>query len=457
MTEKNNVLLDRIDPSDLEAERAVLGSMLYTNDVHYIVFNILKKDDFYYESHKNIFEAMTILFDSGVPIDVITVLDKLKSLSLLEKIGGEDYLKILLDSITTTAHTEFHAKIIKEKSILRNLIKISNQTIEACYYSNQNPEHILDASEQAIFELSQNKNLKGFEQISNKTHETIEKINSFFTDKQNIQGLRTGFFDFDKITGGLQNSNLIIVAARPAMGKTSFCLNIASYVALKLKKPVAIFSLEMSTDELVFRLLCSEARVNSHQVKNGFLPKSAWPNITNVATPLSEAPLFIDDTPNLSPLDMKTRARKLKASSGLSLIIIDYLQLMAGRSGKAEYRQQDISEITRNLKILAKELDVPVIALSQLSRATEKRPDQRPQLSDLRESGSIEQDADLVAFLYREGYYKPNSPELENKAELIIGKQRNGPTGTIDLIFRGEFTRFENASSENDINDVNIG
>lgn len=454
MTEKDNIF-DKIPPNDLEAERAVLGSMMFTNDVLVSVMDILKKEDFYYQSHKEIFEVMTRLFDAGEPIDVVTVVDKLKNLSLLEKIGGEDYLKILLDSITTTAHTEFHAKIIKEKSILRNLIQISNDTIKSCYYSGEEAERILDIAEQKIFEISQNKKIKGFEQISNETHETLEKIESFFKNKQSIQGLRTGFFDFDKMTGGLQNSNLIIVAARPAMGKTSFCLNIASYVALKLKKPVAIFSLEMSSSELVFRLLCSEARVNSHQVKNGFPAKDSWSNITNAGASLSEAPIFIDDSPNLSTLDMKSRARKLKAQKGLSLIIIDYLQLMAGKTGRAEYRQQDISEITRNLKILAKELNVPVIALSQLSRATEKRPDQRPQLSDLRESGSIEQDADLVAFLYREGYYKPNDPDLSNKAELIIGKQRNGPVGTIDLIFRGEFTRFENASIKNDVDDIN--
>lgn len=433
-------------PHDLGAERAVLGSMLFTSDALINVMGILKTEDFYYNQHRYIFEVMESLYNDNKPIDVVTVIDKLKRMSLLEKVGGEDYLKVLLDNITTTAHTEFHAKIIKEKSILRNLINASNNIINLCYYSSEETERILDVAEQNIFEISQNKKLKDFSKIANKTHETLEKIEAFFKNKQSIQGLRTGFFDFDNITGGLQNSNLIIVAARPAMGKTSFCLNIASYVALKLNKPVAIFSLEMSSSELVFRLLCSEAKVNSRQLKSGNASHTSLENIQKAGLSLSKAPIFIDDSTSLSTLDMKSRARKLKAQNGLSLIIIDYLQLMAGRSGKAEYRQQDISEITRNLKILAKELDVPVIALSQLSRATETRLDKRPQLSDLRESGSIEQDADLVVFLYREGYYKPNNPELENKAELIIGKHRNGATGTINLIFKSEFTRFENAT-----------
>ncbi|MDR0675428.1 MAG: replicative DNA helicase [Elusimicrobiota bacterium] len=435
--------IDRVQPHNIDAEKAVLGSMLLDTSAVNIALEILKENNFYYESHKLIFKVIEKLFNLGIPIDILIVIEELSKSQQLEKIGGKEYLTTLLDSVSTAAHLEYYANIVKEKSILRSLINSSTEIINECYSSEEDTEKILDNAEQKIFDIAQKREVSGFIQISEKTHETIEKISTFFTDKKSTTGLRTGFADFDNLTSGLQPSNLIIVAARPAMGKTSFCLNIAEHVAIHEKKTVAIFSLEMSADELVFRMLCSQAKVNAHHVRNGFLSQKAWTPITNAASKLSEALIFIDDSPALTVLDMKSRARRLKMEKGLSLIIIDYLQLMSGRTGKAEYRQQDISEITRGLKILAKDLKVPVVALSQLSRATEKRVDQKPQLSDLRESGSIEQDADLVAFLYREGYYKPNIPELENKAELIIGKQRNGPVGTIELVFEGQFTRFK--------------
>jgi replicative DNA helicase len=439
--------IDRIPPHNIDAEKAVLGSMMIDSTAVNISLEILKENNFYYDSHKIIFRVMEKLFNLGTPIDILIVMEELSKIKEIERVGGKEYLTTLLNSISTSAHVEYYANIVKEKSILRNLINSSTEIINDCYSSEEDATRVLDTAEQKIFDIAQKREFSGFKQISEKTHETIEKIQSFFTEKKSTTGLRTGFIDFDNMTSGLQPSNLIIVAARPAMGKTSFCLNIAEHVAIVEKKPVAVFSLEMSSDELVFRMLCSQAKVNAHHVKTGFLSSKSWTPITNAAAKLAEAPIFIDDTPALSVLDMKSRARRLKMDKGLSLIIIDYLQLMSGRSGKAEHRQQDISEITRGLKILAKELAIPVIALSQLSRATEKRTDQRPQLSDLRESGSIEQDADLVAFLYREGYYKQNVPELENKAEVIIGKQRSGPTGNVELIFRGEFTRFENMSN----------
>ena len=306
--------------------------------------------------------------------------------------------------------------------------------------------YLLDRAEASIFNIAQTKLTPGFIPVSDMVHDSIEVIENLYRKKEHVTGIPTGFYDFDEKTGGLHSSNLIIIAGRPSMGKTSFALGVAQYAAIEKKLPVAIFSLEMSKEEVLLRMLCSEARVNLHRVRTGFLSKKEWPSLTNAASKLSEAPIYIDDSPSPSILEMKARARRLKAEKGLALLIIDYLQLMPGKTGKAEYRQQDVSEITRALKILSKELNVPVVSLSQLSRAPEKRTEPRPQLADLRESGAIEQDADLVAFIYREEYYKPNQPDLERKAEVIIGKQRNGPTGVLSLTFLKEFTRFENVS-----------
>lgn len=445
--------INKIPPQNIEAEKAVLGSMIIDKEAINIACEILGPDDFYYESHKIIFNTILNLFNDDKPIDLLILEAELTNRNNIDKIGGKEYLVNLLDNISTTAHIEYYSNIIKEKSILRQLINSSLDTINKCYINEEPINKILDNAEQKIFNIYQKRTNSGFQKISDKLQENIEKIQTFFKEKKSSIGIRTGFTDFDNITSGLQPSNLIIIAARPAMGKTSFCLNIAENVALKEKKSVGIFSLEMSADELVFRILCSNAKINSHQVKTGFMSAKSWVPLTNSAQKLSEAKIFIDDTPALSIMEMKSKARRLKMKEGLDLIIIDYLQLMSGRSGKAEYRQQDISEITRGLKIMSKELNLPVIALSQLSRATDKRADQRPQLSDLRESGAIEQDADLVAFLYREGYYKPNIPELENKTELIIGKQRNGPIGTINLYFKGEWTRFENTIKSHYLND----
>ncbi len=439
--------IDRIEPSNIDAEKAVLGSMLLDSVAVNIALEILKEPNFYLESHRLIFGIIQNLYNLGKPVDIIIIIDELSRVNNLEKIGGKEYLSSLLNNVSTSANVEYYANIVKEKSVLRNLIHSSTEIINDCYNSEESSDTVLDKAEQKIFDISDKREARGFKQISDETHHTVERMQYFFNEKKSVTGLRTGFTDFDAMTAGLQDSNLIIIAARPAMGKTSFCLNIAEHVAITEKKPVGIFSLEMSSEELVFRMICSQAKVSSHHVKTGFLSQKAWTPITNAAERLAESPIYIDDSPGLTVLEMRSRARKLKLSKGLSLIIIDYLQLMSGKTGKAEYRQQDVSEITRGLKMLAKDLKVPVIALSQLSRATEKRPDQRPQLSDLRESGSIEQDADLVAFLYREGYYKQDIPDLANKAEVIIGKQRNGPTGSVEMVFRGEFTRFENMSN----------
>jgi replicative DNA helicase len=440
-------VIDKLPPQSLDTEKAVLGSMLLDQTAISTAIDILKENYFYSTKHQRIFNCILNLYDQGKPIDTLLLVEELKNKNMLEEIGGQAYIASLMQSVSSAAHIEHYSNIVKEKAILRALITSSTNIITECYSGQDSPDLILDKAEQKIFEISQKRTNQGFEQVSETIHETIDRMESFFKDKKSVVGIPTGFADFDKLTSGLQPSNLVIVAGRPSMGKTSYCLNIAQHVGIVEKKPVAVFSLEMAKEELIFRMICSEARVNAHHARTGFLSKKAWPAITSAAEKLSEAPIFIDDSPALSVLEMKSRARRLKLEHGLSLVIIDYLQLMTGRSGKAEHRQVDVSEITRGLKILSKDLKVPVVALSQLSRATEQRKDQRPMLSDLRESGAIEQDADVVVFIYREGYYKPDRPELENKAEIIIGKQRNGPTGSVELIFNRECTRFENKSN----------
>lgn len=439
--------MDKLPPQNLEAERAVLGSLLIEPSAIHTVVELVTPAHFYSDAHQKIFSAIIQLFDQSKPIDMLLIIEKLDREQQLDSVGGQGYIASLISSVSSAAHVEHYAHIVKEKAILRSLISNSTSTITECYQSDESPDMLLDRAEQRIFEIAQDRIKTGFQHVGDHIHETVDRMEAFFKDKKKVTGIPTGFAEFDTLTAGLQPSNLIVVAGRPSMGKTSFCLNIAQHVGIREKLPVAVFSLEMSREELVFRMVCSEARVNAHHARTGFLSKDTWHPITSAAERLSEAPIFIDDSPSLSVLEMKSRARRLKAEKGLSLIIIDYLQLMTGRTGKAEYRQQDVSDMTRALKILAKDLHVPVITLSQLSRAPEKRTSPRPQLADLRESGAIEQDADVVAFLYREGYYKPDQPELENKAEVIIGKQRNGPTGTIELIFNRECTRFENKSN----------
>lgn len=440
-------LVDRVLPQNIEAEKAVLGSMLIEKEAIAKAIEVLNEKSFYKEGHQKIFRAVVDLYDRDEAVDIVTVSEELKKAGdLLSNIGGAQYLTSLINTVSCAANVEYYAKIVREKAILRNLINVSTQIITESYQEGEDVGYLLDRAEASIFNIAQTKLTPGFIPVSDMVHDSIEVIENLYRKKEHVTGIPTGFYDFDEKTGGLHSSNLIIIAGRPSMGKTSFALGVAQYAAIEKKLPVAIFSLEMSKEEVLLRMLCSEARVNLHRVRTGFLSKKEWPSLTNAASKLSEAPIYIDDSPSPSILEMKARARRLKAEKGLALLIIDYLQLMPGKTGKAEYRQQDVSEITRALKILSKELNVPVVSLSQLSRAPEKRTEPRPQLADLRESGAIEQDADLVAFIYREEYYKPNQPDLERKAEVIIGKQRNGPTGVLSLTFLKEFTRFENVS-----------
>ncbi len=438
---------EKVLPQNIEAEKAVLGSMLIEKEATAKAVEILQKKSFYKESHQKIFQVIVDLYDRDEAVDIVIIAEELKkSGNSLSNVGGAQYLTSLINSVSTAANVEYYAKIVREKAILRELINVSTRIITESYEGEEDVGSLLDKAEQYIFNIAQAKLTQGFIPVSEMVHDSIELIENLYKKKEHITGVPTGFCDFDEKTGGLHSSNLIIIAGRPSMGKTSFALSIAQYAAIEKKMPVAIFSLEMSKEEVLMRMLCSEAKVNLHHVRTGFLSKKGWPALTSAASRLSEAPIYIDDAPAPTVLEMKARARRLKAEKGLALLIIDYLQLMPGRTGKAEYRQQDVSEITRALKILAKELNVPVVALSQLSRAPEKRTEPRPQLADLRESGAIEQDADVVAFIYREEYYKPNQPDLEGKAELIVGKQRNGPTGTIPLTFQKEHARFNNFS-----------
>lgn len=444
-------LIDKVPPQNLEAEKAVLGSMLIEKEAIAKTMEILRPNDFYKETHQNIYKAILVLYDQNEAVDALTLSDELKKQGIFKEIGGGVYLTGLINSVTTAAHVETYARIVHEKSMLRTLIKTATDIVTISYDDSEEVETLIDKAEEAIFKIADRKIGVGFLPVKSLVHDTIDELEKS-SDKRLVTGVPTGFFKLDEITSGLQKANLIIIAGRPSMGKTSLVLCFALHASIEAKIPVAFFSLEMSCKELTMRMLCSEAKVSMQKIRSGFSAKNEWVRITNAASRLIEAPLFIDDSPSLSVLEMKARVRRLKHEHGLGLVVIDYLQLMPGKTGKAEYRQQDISDITRALKILSKELDVPVIALSQLSRAPEKRVDgKRPQLSDLRESGAIEQDADLVAFIYREEYYKKQQdpsyvplPEEKGIAEIIIGKQRNGPTGTVKLNFVEEWARFEN-------------
>lgn len=453
---KKSDLVQKVPPQSDEAERAVLGAMLIDKEAVSQASEILQGKHFYKNTHRGIYEVMIKLYLESRAIDFITVSDALKGENVLDGVGGPAYLTELINSVSTAANIEYYAKIVSEKAVLRELINISTNIVNDCYEEKEEIEKILDKAESSIFSIAKFKIKIGFVPISELIHDAIDTVESLYNKKEHITGLETGFTEFDSWTSGLQPSNLIIIAGRPSMGKTSLCLNIATHAAINNKQSVAVFSLEMSRTELMNRLLCSEARVNSHDVRRGYLSKKYWTALTNAASHLSEASLFIDDSSTLSVLEMRTRARRLAAELAvegkkLSLIMIDYLQLMEGSSNKFESRQQQVSEISRALKGLARELEVPVIALSQLSRKPEEKGREgKPQLSDLRESGSLEQDADLVAFIYREEVYKKDNPDLYNKAKLIIAKQRNGPIGEINLTFLKEYTRFENPAKEAD-------
>lgn len=434
--------LGRIPPNSLEAEQCVLGALLVDNEAVPSVAEILKPEDFYRQDHKEIYEAVLDLFESGKPIDIISAKEQLKVRGTLEGVGGLEYLSNLSDMVPTTANIRHYAKIVEEKSLLRQLIKASGEIMNLGFEASEEVAIITDEAQKKIFEVLQNRSSKGFYPIKEVLLESFNKLEELYNSKGYITGVPTGFSDLDAKTAGLHPSDLILVAARPAMGKTSFALNIAQYASIHGRVPVALFSLEMSKEQLVNRILCSEAMVDSQKIRTGKLDEEDWTKIAGALGPVSEAPIYIDDTPGLSVMEIRAKCRRLKLEKNIGLIVIDYLQLMQGR-GRSENRQQEISEISRALKILAKEINVPVVTLSQLSRAPETRSDHRPILSDLRESGAIEQDADLVMFLYREDYYNPEA-EKKNIAEVILAKHRNGSTGIVELAWLGQFTKFAN-------------
>lgn len=440
-TETIDKVLERVPPQNTEAEMAVLGSMLLEEDAIAVAIEIIDESYFYKESHKKIFAALVSLFDSNRAADLVTLVDELKKRSQLDEVGGPAYITSLANVVPTAANIRHYAKIVKEKAVLRNLINTATQIVTESYDAQQDTDHLIDKAERMIFEITSRKIETRLVPLKEIIKDSIETIDNLYQRKASVTGVPTGFFDLDALTAGLQPSDLIIVAGRPSMGKSAFIGSIAEHLGVTEKSPIAIFSLEMSKEQLVQRMLCSHARVDAHKVRTGFLAQQDWPKLTAAAGKLSEASIYIDDSPSISVLELRAKARRFKAQYDIKLIIVDYMQLMQGPAG-AENRQQEISEISRSLKALARELKVPLIAVSQLSRAVEGRTDHRPQLSDLRESGAIEQDADVVMLLLREEYYNPTE---ENKgiAEIIIAKQRNGPVGSIKLAFIREYARFD--------------
>ena len=426
--------LGKVPPHDVEAEQAVIGSMLTDKDSVISAVETLKDEDFYREDNKVIYGAIMNLYNRGEPVDIITLKDELVSLGKFEAVGGLEYLAELPEKVPTTANVDKYIKIVEEKSMLRTLIKTANELIVLGYDQTQEVEDIMDVAEKKIFNVMQRKNQKGYSSMKDILVESFTQLEELYNRKQHITGVPTGFADLDYKTAGLHNSDLILVAARPAMGKSAFALNIASYAAVKANVPVAIFSLEMSKEQMGNRILCSEAMVDSNKVRTGKIEDEDWAKLAMASGELSESQIFIDDTPGISIMEIRAKCRKMKLEKNIGLVVIDYLQLVQGSSKKGGSREQEISEISRSLKILAKEINVPVIALSQLSRAPEQRPDHRPMLSDLRESGAIEQDADIVMFLYRDDYYNEDS-EKKNIAEVIIAKHRAGSTGTVELLW----------------------
>ena len=447
----------RLPPQNLEAEMSVLGGVLLENDALNRALEFLTVDDFYRGSHRKIFSSLILLSEKSEPADLVTLTAVLKDRGELEEVGGSTYLATLVDYVPTAANISYYCKLVKEKSVARKLIEAST-AIATRGYDGGDMEEILDQAEKSIFEISENRIRPSYFPVRDILKETFKSIEALYERKELVTGVPTGYHDLDKMTAGLQPSDLIIVAGRPSMGKTAFALNLIEYATTHADNsvPAVIFSLEMSKEQLVQRMLCSLAKVDSGRLRTGHLGESDWPKLTMAAGQLNDTQLFIDDTPAISVLELRSKARRLKAEHGLGLIIVDYLQLMRGSN--PESRQQEISEISRSLKALAKELGLPVVALSQLNRSLESRTDKRPMMADLRESGAIEQDADVIMFVYREAVYCEDCKSRDRTcekghdkdAEIIIGKQRNGPIGTVHLTFRGEFTRFENQAKRDD-------
>lgn len=435
--------LGKVPPHDIEAEQAILGCMLTDKDAVISAIEVLKEDDFYREDNKAIYSAILSLYSRSEPIDIITVKAELVEAGNFERIGGLEYLAELPDGVPTTANVEKYIKIVSEKATLRSLIQTSNELIALGYDESEDVDNIMDMAEKKVFDLSQKKSVKGYSALKDVLVGSFAELEKLYNQKGNVTGITTGFIDLDNKTAGLHNSDLIIIAARPAMGKSAFAINIATNAAIKANVPVVIFNLEMSKEQVGNRILCSEAMVDSNKIRTGQIEDEDWMKLATTLGELSEAPIYIDDTPGISIMEIRAKCRKLKIEKNIGLIVIDYLQLIQGTGKKNASREQEISEISRSLKILAKELDVPVIALSQLSRTAEKRDDKRPMLSDLRESGAIEQDADIVMFLYRDDYYNEDT-EKKNVAEVILAKHRGGSTGTVELAWMPSFTKFAN-------------
>jgi replicative DNA helicase len=437
-----------LPPQNIEAEEAIISAILIDNDALLEVIETLAPGDFYRTAHQKIYAAIIDLFDKAEPVDLVTLANKLKEKGQLEEVGGASYLARLVDAVPLAVNALHYAKIVHDKASLRRLIEKSNAIVKRCFEERGNADDVIDFAEAAIFEISEKKSRQSFFPISKIILSNIETLEEKQGNRSLVTGVPTGFNHLDNLTSGLQSSDLIILAARPSMGKTALALNIARNAAVDAGVPVAIFSLEMSKEQLSLRMLCSEARIDSSRLKGGFFSMEDWHRLTDAAGILSEAPIYIDDSPSLSAMEIRAKARRLKMDKNIGLIIIDYLQLMQGRAG-AERRDLEISEISRALKSLAKELELPVMALSQLNRMLEQRTDKRPRLSDLRESGALEQDADVVAFIYRdEVYNKEEDNPRRGIAEILLSKQRNGPTGDVFLTFLNSYTRFENLASE---------
>jgi replicative DNA helicase len=440
---------DRTLPHNLEAEKCVLGAILIDNPSFNQAAEVIGSEDFFRDAHRRIFEKMIGLSERSQPIDPVTLKDELSRSGELDEVGGPAYVASLTDGVPRSANVEFYAKIVKEKATLRKLIQSANDVLARAYDAEEDPDNLLDEAERSIFQIAENRMRSGFVSLAQLVDGGWKQLEKLQEHKGNVTGVPTGFVDLDEMTSGFQKTDLVIVAARPSMGKTSLVLNMALHCGIEAGRVAGVFSLEMSKEQLFMRMLTSEARVDAHKFRGGFLGEQDYSRLVSAFARLHDAKVFVDDSPAIGILEMRAKARRLKMEHGLDLLVIDYLQLMQGR-GKFDNRQQELAAISRSLKILAKELEVPIIALSQLSRAPEGRSDHRPQLSDLRESGALEQDADVVMFIYREEMYPVDGqvpPEAEGVAELIVGKQRNGPTGTVRLAFLKQYTRFENFSS----------
>jgi replicative DNA helicase len=442
-------MTDRTLPHNLEAEKCVLGAILINNPAFNQAAEVIDAQDFFRDAHRRIFEKMVALTDRNEAVDLVTLKDELTRSGEIDEVGGPAYISSLTDGVPRSANVEYYARIVKEKSTLRRLIQSANEVLGRAYDAEEDADDLLDEAERSIFQIAEHRMRTGFVPLADLVDKGYALIEKLQDHKGLVTGVPTGFVDLDEMTSGLQKSDLIIVAARPSMGKTSLVLNIALHCGIEAGKTVGIFSLEMSREQLFMRMLTSEARVDAHRFRGGFLGEQDYQRLVAAFAKLHEAKVFVDDTPSVGILEMRAKARRLKLEHGLDLLVVDYLQLMQGR-GRFDNRQQELASISRSLKILAKELEVPIVALSQLSRAPESRGDHRPQLSDLRESGALEQDADVVLFIFREDMYAADGerrPEVEGTAELIIGKQRNGPTGTVRVAFLKQYTRFENLAA----------